>query len=82
MGVRELAEYLIKSLADRPEEVVLEEHEEDDTIVLDLKIAPETSEKLLERAAIPSMRYEPCSKLQRRAIRSGRGWSRNPCPTG
>ena len=50
MGVRELAEYLIKSLADRPEEVVLEEHEEDDTIVLDLKIAPEDLGKIIGKS--------------------------------
>ncbi len=47
MGVKDLAEYLIKSLADHPEKVELEEREEDDTVVIELKIAPEDVGKII-----------------------------------
>ena len=47
MGVKDLAEYLIKSLADHPEKVELEEREEDDTVLIELKIAPEDVGKII-----------------------------------
>ena len=47
MGLKDLVEYLVKSLADKPEEVVLEVHEEDDTVLLELKIAPEDLGKII-----------------------------------
>ena len=47
MGVKDLAEYLIKSLADHPEKVELEEREEDDTVLIELRIAPEDVGKII-----------------------------------
>lgn len=47
MGLRELAEYLVKSLADHPEEVELKEREEDDTVSIELKISPEDLGKII-----------------------------------
>ncbi len=47
MGMKELVEYLVKSLADHPEEVVLKESEEDDTVILELKIATDDLGKII-----------------------------------
>lgn len=45
--MRELVEYLVKSLADHPEEVQLLEREEDDTLVMELKIATDDLGKII-----------------------------------
>ncbi|NSW85384.1 MAG: KH domain-containing protein [Syntrophobacteraceae bacterium] len=45
--MKELVEYLVKSLADHPEEVVLKESEEDDTVILELKIATDDLGKII-----------------------------------
>jgi predicted RNA-binding protein YlqC (UPF0109 family) len=45
--VRELVEYLVKSLADHPEEVFLTEEESDDGVVMELKISPEDLGKII-----------------------------------
>jgi uncharacterized protein len=47
VALKDLAEYLIKSLADHPDEVVLEEREEDDNILIELKISPEDLGKII-----------------------------------
>ena len=47
MALKDLVDYLVKSLADKPEEVVLVEREEDDTVLLELKIAPEDFGKII-----------------------------------
>lgn len=47
MALKDLAEYLIKSLADHPEEVELSEREEDDTIMIELKISQEDLGKII-----------------------------------
>ena len=47
MALKDLAEYLVKSLADHPEKVVLEEREEDDTVVIELKISPDDIGKII-----------------------------------
>lgn len=47
MALKDLAEYLVKSLADHPEKVELEEHEEDDTVLIELKISPEDVGKII-----------------------------------
>lgn len=39
--MRELVEYLVKSLAAHPEEVVLAEQENEDTLFMELRIAPD-----------------------------------------
>lgn len=45
--MKELVEYLVKSLVDHSGEVVLTEHEEDETVVLELKIAPDDLGKII-----------------------------------
>ena len=45
--MKELVEYLVKSLVDQSGEVVLTEHEEDETVVLELKIAPDDLGKII-----------------------------------
>jgi predicted RNA-binding protein YlqC (UPF0109 family) len=45
--MKELVEYLVKSLADHPEEVLLEENEDDETIFLQLRIAPDDLGKII-----------------------------------
>jgi len=47
VALKDLAEYLIKSLADHPEEVELSEREEDDTIMIELKISQEDLGKII-----------------------------------
>ncbi len=47
MGLKDLAEYLIKSLADYPEKVELHEREEDDTVLIELKISPDDLGKII-----------------------------------
>ncbi len=47
MGLKDLAEYLVKSLADHPEQVELAEREEDDTVLLELKISSEDVGKII-----------------------------------
>jgi hypothetical protein len=50
VAIKELAEYLVKSLADHPEKVELEEREEDDTVVIELKISPDDIGKIIGRS--------------------------------
>lgn len=45
--MKALVEYLVKSLSDHPDEVVLAEHETDDSILLELKISPEDVGKII-----------------------------------
>ncbi len=45
--MKELVEYLVKSLADHPEEVLLEENEDDETIFLQLRISPDDLGKII-----------------------------------
>jgi uncharacterized protein len=48
--VRALLEYLARSLVDRPDEVEVDEFEEDDgTIVLELRVAEEDAGKVIGR---------------------------------
>lgn len=47
MGLKDLTEYLVKSLADHPEEVELQEREEDDTVLIELKISPDDLGKII-----------------------------------
>ena len=48
--MKDLVEYLVKSLADHPEEVSLQEHEEDDTIFMELKISPDDLGKIIGKS--------------------------------
>lgn len=48
--MKELVEYLVKSLADHPEEVLLKEHEEDDNILMELSIATDDLGKIIGKS--------------------------------
>jgi len=45
--VKELVEYLVKSLADHPDEVTVIENESEDNISIELKISPEDLGKII-----------------------------------
>lgn len=45
--MKALVEYLVKSLADHADQVALEEHETDDSILLELKISPDDIGKII-----------------------------------
>jgi uncharacterized protein len=45
--MKALVEYLVKSLADHPDQVALGEHETDDSILLELKISPDDIGKII-----------------------------------
>ena len=49
MALKDLVEYLVKSLADHPEKVELEEREEDDIVLIALKISPDDIGKIIGR---------------------------------
>ena len=50
MALKDLAEYLVKSLADHPEKVEIVEREEDDTVLIELRIAPEDIGKIIGKS--------------------------------
>ena len=50
VALKDLAEYLVKSLADHPEKVELDEREEDDTVVIELKISPDDLGKIIGKS--------------------------------
>jgi len=50
VAIKELAEYLVKSLADHPEKVEIDEREEDDTVVIELKISPDDIGKIIGKS--------------------------------
>jgi predicted RNA-binding protein YlqC (UPF0109 family) len=50
LAIKELAEYLVKSLAEHPEKVELQEREEDDTVLLELTIAPEDIGRIIGKS--------------------------------
>jgi uncharacterized protein len=45
--MKALVEYLVKSLADQPDQVALAEHETDDSILLELRISPDDIGKII-----------------------------------
>lgn len=45
--MKALVEYLVKSLADHPDQIVLEDHEADDSILIELKISPDDVGKII-----------------------------------
>ena len=45
--MKALVEYLVKSLADQPDQVTLAEHETDDSILLELRISPDDIGKII-----------------------------------
>jgi uncharacterized protein len=45
--MKALVEYLVKSLADHSDQVVLENYETDDSILLELKISPDDIGKII-----------------------------------
>jgi predicted RNA-binding protein YlqC (UPF0109 family) len=69
--VRALLEYLARSLVDRPDEVEVDEFEEDDgTIVLELHVAEEDAGKVIGRGGrtVAALR----AVLKAAAVRQGR----------
>jgi hypothetical protein len=50
VALKDLAEYLVKSLADHPEKVEIVEREEDDTVLIELRIAPEDIGKIIGKS--------------------------------
>jgi len=50
VALKDLVEYLVKSLADHPEKVELEEREEDDMVLIELKISPEDIGKIIGKS--------------------------------
>ena len=47
MALKDLAEYIVKSLADHPEKVELDEREEDDTVLIELRISSDDIGKII-----------------------------------
>ena len=45
--MKELLEYIAKSLVDNPQEVVVSEHDDENTIVLELKVAADDMGKVI-----------------------------------
>lgn len=45
--MKELVEFVVKALADHPEEVILTEHESEETVLLELKIATDDLGKII-----------------------------------
>jgi len=45
--MKELVEYLVKSLADHPEEILLVEHEEEETVFMELRMGTEDVGKII-----------------------------------
>jgi uncharacterized protein len=45
--MKALVEYLVKSLADHPDQALLAQHETDDAILLELQISPEDIGKII-----------------------------------
>jgi uncharacterized protein len=45
--MKELVEYLVKSLVDHPEEVALEETQKDNAVALELRVAPDDLGKVI-----------------------------------
>jgi uncharacterized protein len=45
--MKALVEYLVKSLADHPDQAILAEHETEDSVLLELRISPEDIGKII-----------------------------------
>ena len=65
-------EYLVKSLADHPEKVGTGEHEEDDIVLIELKISPDDIGKIIGKNgntinAIRTVLQTAASSLRKRA---------------
>jgi len=50
VALKDLAEYIVKSLVDHPEKVELVEREEDDTVLIELKISPDDIGKIIGKS--------------------------------
>ncbi|MGC9964705.1 MAG: KH domain-containing protein [Syntrophobacteraceae bacterium] len=72
MALKDLAEYIVKSLADHPEKVELDEREEDDTVLIELRISPEDIGKIIGKSgntinAIRTVLQTAASSYRKRA---------------
>lgn len=45
--MRELVEYLVKSLVDHPEDVILDETQKDNAVAMELRVAPDDLGKII-----------------------------------
>jgi predicted RNA-binding protein YlqC (UPF0109 family) len=50
VAIKDLAEYLVKSLVDHPEKVEIVEREEDDMVLIELKISPDDVGKIIGKS--------------------------------
>jgi len=50
VALKDLVEYLVKSLADHPEKVELNEREEDDTVIIELKMSSDDIGKIIGKS--------------------------------
>ncbi len=72
-SLRELVEYLARGLVDHPEEVVVEEVEEPDALVLELKVAEQDLGKVIGKQgrtakALRTVLSAASSKMRRRVL--------------
>lgn len=72
MALKDLAEYIVKSLADHPEKVELEEREEDDTVLIELRISSDDIGKIIGKSgntinAIRTVLQTAASSYRKRA---------------
>jgi len=71
--LRELVEYLARGLVDHPEEVVVEEVDEPDALVLELKVAEQDLGKVIGKQgrtakALRTVLSAASSKMRRRVL--------------
>jgi predicted RNA-binding protein YlqC (UPF0109 family) len=50
VALKDLAEYLVKSLTDHPDKVELDEREEDDTVIISLRMSPDDIGKIIGKS--------------------------------
>jgi predicted RNA-binding protein YlqC (UPF0109 family) len=72
VALKDLAEYIVKSLADHPEKVELEEREEDDTVLIELRISSDDIGKIIGKSgntinAIRTVLQTAASSYRKRA---------------
>ena len=72
-SLRELVEYLARGLVDHPEEVVVEEVDEPDALVLELKVAEQDLGKVIGKQgrtakALRTVLSAASSKMRRRVL--------------
>jgi len=72
--MKELVEFLVKSLVDHPEEVSLNQQEADDTLLMELKISPDDLGKIIGKNGNTINAIRTVLQAAAPAIRSVPGW--------